>query len=214
MAAAFRLGLTGGIGSGKSTVAAMLAKLGATVLDADAVSRSVTAPHGLALAAIAENFGANFIDGTGALDRDRMRALVFTDASARQRLEAIIHPLVAEETNRQASAAIQSGASCLVFDVPLLVESKRWRKQVDEVLVVDCLEATQVARVTARNALSAAQVTAVMAQQASRQQRLTAADVVIFNDRISLVELTEEIRCLAPRFGLSSTDVISSHPLA
>lgn len=214
MAAAFRLGLTGGIGSGKTTVAAVLAKLGAAVLDADAVSRSVTAPRGQAIAAIAENFGADFIDDSGALDRDRMRALVFADASARQRLEAIIHPLVAEETNRQASAAIQSGASCLVFDVPLLVESRRWRKQVDEVLVVDCLEATQVARVTARNALSTAQVTAVMAQQASRRQRLKAADVVLFNDRISLMELTEEIRCLAPRFGLSSTDVFCSHPLA
>jgi dephospho-CoA kinase len=214
MATAFRLGLTGGIGSGKSAVAAMLVNLGATVIDADAISRSVTAPHGLAIAAIAENFGADFIDGAGALDRDRMRALVFADASARQRLEAIIHPLVTEETNRQASAAVQSGACCLVFDVPLLVESRRWRTQVDEVLVVDCLEATQVARVAARNALSGAQVTAVMAQQASRQQRLKAADVVIFNDRISLVELTEEIRCLAPRFGLSSTAVISSCPLA
>jgi dephospho-CoA kinase len=214
MATAFRLGLTGGIGSGKSTVAAMLVNLGATVIDADAISRSVTAPHGLAIATIAENFGADFIDGAGALDRDRMRALVFADASARQRLEAIIHPLVTEETNRQASAAVQSGASCLVFDVPLLVESRRWRKQVDEVLVVDCLETTQIARTMTRGALSAVQVSAIMAQQASRQQRLKAADVVIFNDRISLVELTEEIRCLAPRFGLSSTAVISSCPLA
>jgi dephospho-CoA kinase len=214
MATAFRLGLTGGIGSGKSTVTAMLANLGATVLDADAISRAVTAPHGQAIAAIAENFGADFIDGAGALDRDRMRALVFADASARQRLESIIHPLVTEETNRQASAAVQSGASCLVFDVPLLVESRRWRKQVDEVLVVDCLETTQIARTMTRGALSAVQVSAIMAQQASRQQRLKAADVVIFNDRISLVELTEEIRCLAPRFGLSSTAVISSCPLA
>jgi dephospho-CoA kinase len=209
-----RLGLTGGIGSGKSTVAAMLAKLGARVLDADAISRSVTAPNGLAISAIATNFGADFIDTAGALDRDRMRALVFADASARQRLECIIHPLVAEETKRQANAAAQSAATCLVFDIPLLVESGRWRKQVDEVLVVDCLEATQIARVTARSALSAAEVSAIMAQQASRQQRLKAADGVIFNDILSLEELAEEICGLAPRFGLSSTDVISSYPLA
>jgi dephospho-CoA kinase len=101
-----------------------------------------------------------------------------------------------------------------VFDIPLLVESGRWRKQVDEVLVVDCLEATQIARVTARSALSAAEVSAIMAQQASRQQRLKAADGVIFNDILSLEELAEEICGLAPRFGLSSTDVISSYPLA
>jgi dephospho-CoA kinase len=199
-----RLGLTGGIGSGKSTVAAMLAKLGATVLDADAISRAMTAPNGPAIAPIAATFGADFIDTTGALDRGRMRSLVFADTSARQRLECIIHPLVAEETDHQASAAVQSGATCLVFDVPLLVESGRWRKQVDEVLVADCLETTQIARAMARNALSAAQVTAIMAQQASRQQRLKAADLVIFNDGISLEELAKEIGGLTSRFGLSS----------
>jgi dephospho-CoA kinase len=204
MACAFRLGLTGGIGSGKSTVASILAKLGAAVLDADAVSRSVTAPRGLAITPIAETFGADFITPTGTLDRDRMRALVFADPGARERLEHIIHPLVAEEINRQTHAAEHAGASCLVFDVPLLVESRRWRKKIDRVLVVDCLEATQIARVVARSTLTEVEVTAIMAQQASRQQRLKAADVVIFNDGLSLRELAGELGALAPRFGLSS----------
>jgi dephospho-CoA kinase len=199
-----RLGLTGGIGSGKSTVAAMLTKLGATLLDADAISRSVTAPNGLAITPIADTFGADFISPDGALDRERMRALVFVDPAARGRLEHIIHPLVGQEIERQASAAVQSGATCLVFDVPLLVESGRWRKQVDEVLVVDCLEATQIARVMARSALNAAEVAAIMAQQASRQQRLKSADVVIFNDNMSLEKLARTLDNLAPRFGLSS----------
>jgi dephospho-CoA kinase len=199
-----RLGLTGGIGSGKSTVASMLAKLGATVLDADAISRSVTAPQGLAIAAIAATFGADTITPAGALDRDRMRALVFADPAARARLERIIHPLVAEETDRQAQAAEQAGANCLVFDVPLLVESQRWRKKVDQVLVVDCLEATQIARVMARSALTVVEVTSIISQQASRTQRLQAADVVIFNDGLSTRELADELAELAPRFGLSS----------
>ena len=204
MAHAFRLGLTGGIGSGKSTVASVLAKLGATVLDADAISRSVTAPQGLAIAPITEAFGADIITPAGALDRDRMRALVFAEPAARARLEHIIHPLVAEETDRQAQAAALAGACCLVFDVPLLVESQRWRKKVDEVLVVDCPEATQIARVIARSALTAAEVTAIMAQQASRHQRLKAADVAIFNEGLSMRELASELGELATRFGLSS----------
>jgi dephospho-CoA kinase len=204
MAYAFRLGLTGGIGSGKSTVASILTQFGATVFDADAISRSVTAPQGLAIAPIADTFGADFITPAGALDRDRMRALVFSEPSARARLERIIHPLVAEETDRLAQTAVQAGACCLVFDVPLLVESQRWRKKVDQVLVVDCLEATQIARVIARSALTAAEVAAIMAQQASRHQRLKAADVAIFNEGLSMRELASELAELCPRFGLSS----------
>ncbi len=204
MPGAFRLGLTGGIGSGKSTVASMLAKLGATVLDADAISRSVTAPGGLAIAAISQTFGQGFITPEGALDRDRMRALVFAEPGARARLEYIIHPLVGQATEQQAHLAIASGTRCLVFDVPLLVESGRWRKSVDQVLVVDCLEETQITRVMARSALTRAEVTAIMAQQASRPQRLKAADVVIFNDHLSVAALAHALAQIAPRFGLSS----------
>lgn len=204
MAQGFRLGLTGGIGSGKSTVANLLAQLGAAVLDADAISRALTAPHGLAIDAIRQTFGAEFITSAGALDRERMRTLVFTDPGAKQKLEAIIHPLVAQETSRQALAAQASGRRCLVFDVPLLVESGRWRQNVDQVLVVDCLPDTQISRVMARSALSREAVLAIMASQASRETRLQAADAVIFNDTITLDDLRAQVRTLAPGFGLSS----------
>jgi dephospho-CoA kinase len=204
MPVTFRLGLTGGIGSGKSTVAAMLAKLGATLLDADAISRSVTAPGGSAIASIANAFGADFITSAGALDRDRMRALAFAEPTARARLEHIIHPLVGQAIEQRAQVAVANGTRCLVFDVPLLVESARWRKSVDQVLVVDCLEETQIARVMARSDLSRAEVTAIMAQQATRQRRLSAADVVIFNDQLLLEALARALAEIAPRFGLSS----------
>lgn len=203
MAPVFHLGLTGGIGSGKSTVAAMLAQLGAAVLDADAISRALTAPHGLAIDPIFHEFGAEFITPTGALDRERMRALVFADPGAKQRLEAIIHPLVGQETSRQALAAQDSGKHCLVFDVPLLVESGHWRQRLDQVLVVDCLPETQINRVMARNALSRVAVLAIMASQANRKARLQAADAVLFNDTLTWDGLAEEVRALAPAFGLS-----------
>lgn len=203
MAPAFQLGLTGGIGSGKSSVAALLAQFGAAVLDADAISRALTAPGGLAMGPIRDTFGAPFVTPTGALDRERMRALVFADAGAKQRLEAIIHPLVGQETQRQAQQAQDAGHRCLVFDVPLLVESGHWRQKVDQVLVLDCLPGTQITRVMARSALTIDAVQAIMASQASREARLQAADAVIFNDSISLHELASEVRALAPSFGLS-----------
>lgn len=176
-----RVGLTGGIGSGKSTVARLLANLGAHVVDTDAISRSLTATGGAALPMVAAAFGAQMIDANGALDRQRMRELVFTDASARQRLEAILHPLIGEQTGLAAAQA-QPGQA-VVFDVPLLTESGRWRQQVQRVLVVDCDETTQEQRVTARSGWPAAQVRDVMAQQATRAQRRAVADAVILNDR-------------------------------
>lgn len=203
MSQGFRLGLTGGIGSGKSTVAALLAQLGAAVLDADAISRTLTAPHGLAIAPVLHAFGTEFITPAGALDRERMRALVFADPGAKQRLEAIIHPLVGQETSRQALAARASGKHCLVFDVPLLVESGHWRQRLDQVLVVDCLPETQISRVMARSALSRDAVLAIMAAQANREVRLQAADAVLFNDTLTLDDLAREVRALAPAFGLS-----------
>jgi dephospho-CoA kinase len=168
----------------------MLAQFGAAVLDADAISRAVTAPHGLAIAPIRSEFGPEFITPSNALDRERMRALVFAEPDAKRRLEAIIHPLVSQETARLAHIAQDADHRCLVFDVPLLVESGRWRQQVDQVLVVDCLAETQISRVMARSSLS-------------RAQRLQAADVVIFNDRLTLDGLALEVRALAPGFGLS-----------
>lgn len=196
------VGLTGGIGSGKSTVAAMLAACGAAVIDADALSRQLTASGGQAIAPIAQAFGAHFITPEGALDRVRMRDLVFSRPEAKQRLEAIIHPLVAAGTARASAAAEAAGAACVLFDVPLLVESRRWRPLLQQVLVVDCTEARQVSRVVARSGLSAEEVQRIMAGQASRAQRLAAADACIYNDSLTLDALGAQVRELAPRFGL------------
>lgn len=204
MGAATLLGLTGGIGSGKSTVAQMLAVQGAAIIDADAISRATTAAGGAALPTIAQQLGAHLIAPDGALDRTAMRALVFDDADARQRLEAIIHPLVAQETDRQARLALDAGRRLLVFDVPLLVESgARWRAKVDRVLVIDCDSATQIGRVMARNALPRDQVEQIVAAQASRAQRLAAADLVIFNGAgVTQDALRAQAARLAQTFGL------------
>ncbi len=197
-----RIGLTGGIGSGKSTVAGMLAKCGAVIVDADAISRQATAASGAAIPAIEKIFGVSFLTPAGALDRDAMRQLVFSDPAAKLRLEAIIHPLVAAETVRQVRDAESAGAQCIVFDVPLLVESGRWRHQVDQVLVVDCTEERQISRVMARSGWSRDAVLKVMAGQASRAQRLAAADISIYNESDSLTELAGLTRDVAAGFGL------------
>ncbi len=199
-----RLGLTGGIGSGKSTVAHLLVGLGAGLVDADAISRQLTAAGGLAMPAIVATFGADFVGASGALERDRMRQLVHTQPSARGKLEAIIHPLVGQETRRQAALLAEQACRCIVFDIPLLVESARWRHDVDHVLVVDCTAEEQISRVMARNQLSRAEVERIIASQASRVLRLTAADSVIFNVGLSLDELAAEVRQISARFGLSS----------
>ena len=201
---ALRIGLTGGIGSGKSTVAAMLAELGAALIDADAIARASTAPGGAALPAIAREFGPRLIAADGALDRAAMRELVFRDAGARQRLEAIVHPLVSAETERQARQALDAGHALLVFDVPLLVESlARWREKVDRIVVVDCEPDTQIARVMARNQLPRAQIEQILAAQATREQRLAAADAVIHNGTgVTLEALRAQVRELVHAFGI------------
>ena len=191
-----RIGLTGGIGSGKSTVAALLAQCGATVIDTDAIARELSQPGGAAIDAIRLAFGAGFINAGGGLDRARMRALAFSDPAAKRRLEAILHPLIGTETERQADAA--HAAPAIVFDVPLLVESGHWRARVDTVLVVDCAEVTQARRVLARSGWTASTVQAVINQQASRAQRRACADAVIFNDAIDLNQLNETVRSLWP----------------
>jgi dephospho-CoA kinase len=199
---AWQVGLTGGIGSGKSTVAAMLEACGAAVVDADQISRQLTAANGAALPAIAQAFGPSLIAADGALDRARMRGLIFRQPQARQQLEAIIHPLVGQETARQAQAAMAQGRRMVVYDIPLLVESGRWRRQLDAVIVVDCREQTQIDRVVARNQLSPDAVHGIMAAQASRSQRRACADVVLFNDAIPLPRLQAQVSLVARRFGL------------
>ena len=199
----WRIGLTGGIGSGKSTVASMLAARGAAVIDADAISRSVTAPGGRAIAPIAQAFGSGMIDAQGAMNRQAMRETVFQNPEAKKQLEAIIHPLVSLITGEQTQAAMQSGHRVLVFDVPLLVESgERWRKQVDRVVVVDCDAETQRQRVMVRSGLAAEEIDRIVALQATRAQRLACADVVIFNQGLSLVELEAIVTQVAADFGL------------
>ena len=197
-----RIGLTGGIGSGKSTVLQMLAALGAAVIDADAISRSTTAAGGAAIEAIRLQFGASFIAADGSLDRALMRDHAYADPQARRHLEAIIHPLVGLESARQVQAAVDAGARCIVFDIPLLVESGRWRSQVDKVLVVDCAQQTQVDRVVARSALKPEEVRAIMQAQAPRAVRLAAADVVICNEGLSLAELGHIVEQAGARLGL------------
>ena len=199
----WRIGLTGGIGSGKSTVAGFLARRGAAIIDADAISRSLTAPGGRAMGAIARNFGDDMLSPNGAMDRQAMRQRIFLDPEAKRQLELIIHPLVSQITAEQAQAAVQSGQHVLVFDVPLLVESgERWRKQVDQVIVVDCDTETQTQRVMARSGLPMEEVERIMAQQASRSQRLACADTVLFNQGLSFDDLDAQVALLAADFGL------------
>ncbi len=176
---AFSVGLTGGIGCGKTTVADMFAALGASIVDTDVIAHSLTAPHGAAMPALLAEFGEDFATPEGALDRAKMRALVFTDDGARARLEAILHPRIRDAT--AAAAAIATG-DYVIFVVPLLIESGTWRERVTRVLAIDCPEEVQVARVMARNGMSEAQVRAIMAAQVTREQRRAAADDIILND--------------------------------
>lgn len=176
---AFSVGLTGGIGCGKSTVADMFAARGASVIDTDQIAHALTAPQGAAMPALLAEFGDDFATPDGALDRARMRALVFSDHTARARLEAILHPRIRDAT--AAAAGIATG-DYVIFVVPLLIESGTWRERVTRVLAIDCPEQVQVARVMARSGLAEAQVRAIMAAQVTREERRAAADDIIVND--------------------------------
>ncbi len=199
MPAAHRLGLTGGIGSGKSSVARLLEERGAEVIDADAISRACTAPGGSAMRAIKETFGPDFVGTDGSLHRDNMRKHVFAHPQAKVRLEAILHPLIAAQIRVLAD---QTHARCVVFDVPLLVESPRWRPQLDLVVVVDCTQETQERRVQNRNDWDLDTIKSVIQNQSSRRQRLSAADIVIFNDGNEMEHLRWLVNNLAAQFGL------------
>lgn len=187
------IGLTGGIGSGKSTAARCLVDCGAWLVDTDAIARALTLPGGAAIPTLAAEFGADAITVDGALDRERMRQRVFADAGAKARLEAILHPLIAAEAQRQAQA---SGGRPVVFDVPLLAESGHWRVRVDRILVIDCDEATQLARVATRAGWTEDAARRVLAQQATRAARRAIADAVIDNDRLSVAQFRAELHAL------------------
>ena len=174
----FRVGLTGGIGCGKTTVADIFAELGASLVDTDLIAHAMTAPHGPALQALEAEFGPRSIGPDGAMDRAWMRALVFSDPTARHRLEAILHPRIRDAALAAAAAAT---GSYVIFVVPLLIESGTWRARVTRVLAIDCPEQIQVSRVMQRNGMTEVQVRAIMAAQVTREQRLAAADDVIVN---------------------------------
>jgi dephospho-CoA kinase len=196
------VGLTGGIGSGKSTLGQMLQSCGAALIDADAIDRCVTAAGGAAISDIRATFGADAIDATGAMDRARMRALAFANPQARAQLEAIVHPWVTRLSAQQAQDATAAGHRAIVFDIPLLVESGHWVRKLDAVVVVDCSNETQIHRVMARNGLQRAAVQAILGTQASRPARRAAADAVVLNDGITLDTLRSHSRQLACLFGL------------
>jgi len=189
-----KIGLTGGIGSGKSTVARRFGALGALAVDTDAIAHALTAPGGDAIAAIAEAFGAGMIGADGAMDRAQMRALAFAKPAERLRLEAILHPLIGAATRAQASRA--HAGQPVVFDVPLLTESGSWRARVDRVLIVDCSEATQVTRVVQRSGWTAEAVERAIANQATRAQRRAIADAVIVNEGLSIGQLEAAVDAL------------------
>ncbi len=187
------IGLTGGIGSGKSTVAQCLVACGAHLVDTDAIARALTLPGGAAMPALAAEFGPQAVAEDGALNREHMRHLAFTAPGAKARLEAILHPLIGQEAQRQAQAA---AGRPLVYDVPLLTESRHWRARVQRVLVIDCSETTQAERVARRPGWTEEAARRVIAQQAPRSARRAIADAVIANDQLSLDELTVEVNAL------------------
>ena len=193
------IGLTGGIGSGKSTVASQLVALGATLVDTDAIAHALTTPGGAAMPALRQRFGDDVAGPDGALARARMRALVLADPDAKRALEAILHPMIGAEAQRQAAAA---GDGVVVFDVPLLGESSHWRARCQRILVVDCGAETQVQRVMARSGWSDEQVQRVIALQSPRAQRRAIADAVIFNDGITPETLADEVAQLWALWGL------------
>jgi dephospho-CoA kinase len=187
----FKLGLTGGIGSGKSKVADLLAQRGASIVDTDVIAHQLTASGGSAIQAISACFGVDMIDATGAMDRQRMRERVFADAQARAQLEAILHPLIAQEAQAQAGKA---SGPYTVFVVPLLVESGRWLERVDRLCVVDCDRATQISRVQSRSGIPLLTIERILGAQASREARLAVAHDVILNDNtVTLGFLTEQV---------------------
>jgi dephospho-CoA kinase len=188
-----RIGLTGGIGSGKSTVAAILVRMGATLIDTDAIALELTQTLGAAIPALRAAFGADAIDASGALNRAHMRSLVFADPQARRKLETILHPMIGVEAQRRAAA---SPEGVVVFDVPLLAESDHWRARVERVLVVDCDEAVQVERVMLRSNWTRATAEQIISQQASRDARRRCADALIFNQGISMRELENAVHAL------------------
>ncbi len=175
----FCIGLTGGIGSGKSSAARLFQGLGAGVVDVDDISHALTKPGGAGIAGIMRQFGQEYIAADGSLDRSRMRELVFKDPLAKDRLEAILHPLIGQQSRELVAHATQP---YVLLVVPLLLERNTYRDRVQRIAVVDCSEQTQIERTMRRSQLSESAVRAIMAAQLSRADRLAQADDVLHND--------------------------------
>ncbi|MDL2285037.1 dephospho-CoA kinase [Oxalobacter sp. OttesenSCG-928-P03] len=206
---AFSLGITGGIGSGKSTIAKLFAGHGAGVIDLDEIAHALTAPGGRAMAIIRETFGDEFVSENGALDRAKMRELVFQDPSARKRLENILHPMIHQEALDQAHRLKND---YVIFVIPLLVEQPIWQDMARRILLVDCPETLQVRRVMARSGMSKEQVEAIMAAQATREARRAIADDVILNDHDDGVEsLLGEVARLDAEYKKMAKKMISEN---
>ena len=203
------VGLTGGIGSGKTVVSDQLAQLSAGIVDTDLIAHQITAPNGVAIPLIEKQFGPEFIDPSGALDRVKMRTLVFADPEARKSLEAITHPLIREETIRQAKQLIEDKVPYLVFVVPLLIESGNWAPLLDYLVVVDCPEEIQIERVMHRSKLPRSEVERILKAQASREERIARADMVIENQG-SLENLKTEVLKLNQKILQIQKDPTSS----
>lgn len=195
----FSVGLTGGVGSGKSTIAGMLLRHGAAVIDADAIAHELTRPGGAAIDALRAAFGNESITPEGGLDRAWMRARAFADAGTRRALERVLHPLIRETADRRAAEQSSAGSPYVVFMIPLLVESGGGRDRFDRILVIDCSEATQIARVCARPGIDEGTARAILAAQASRSERLAAADDVLFNEA-PLSEVAVRVERLHDRY--------------
>lgn len=196
-AARLRIGLTGGIGSGKSAAADLFALHGAAIIDADVIAHELTAPGGAAMPALVQAFGADIRNDLGALDRAAMRQRVFADPEARRLLESILHPLIGAAMRQTAA---ERAGDYLVFVVPLLVEHlDRWRPQIDRLCVVDCPPALQLARVQSRSGLATEMIEAIMATQATSGQRLAAADDVLDNSG-DLAHLARQVEALHARY--------------
>lgn len=192
----FCVGLTGGIGSGKSVASAMFAELGAAVVDTDEISRALTAPGGAAIAPIRQSFGGEYIAADGGLDRARMRNLVFGNADAKRKLEGMLHPRIRDRLRADVAAARQPYAIAVI---PLLFETGAYRDLLQRVLVVDCEENEQVRRASARSELSEREVRAIMAAQLPRAERLKRADDVLVNDG-SIEALRPQVARLHARY--------------
>jgi dephospho-CoA kinase len=194
----FSIGLTGGIGSGKTTVADMFAARGVPVIDTDLIAHQITAPGGIAMPLIEDAFGPEYVAADGSLDRAKMRTRVFSDNTAKAQLESITHPLIRAESERQRNAA--QGVYHIVV-VPLLIEAGERASKVERILVVDCPQDTQIERVIRRNGFTRDQVLAIIARQAKREVRLAAADDVVVNDSAATLEtLQREVDALHTRY--------------